>query len=85
MKHVCHSCGDSKPADEFGITPRKQSGRDYRCKLCIAEQAKLSIRTRKLIPALRRRIKKWPVRSLNSEIDYLIAKLDVIAKERDSR
>jgi hypothetical protein len=85
VKQKCISCGASKAADDFGLQPRRKSGRDPRCKLCIAEQSKFSLREYRMWPRFENELSTWPLVKVESEIRWLAKKLNRLKKERAER
>jgi hypothetical protein len=85
MRRSCIACGRKKAIDEFGSAPARKDGLDPRCKLCIAEQAKRSIRFSKGWPRFETEVKKWPLVKIESEIDWLTRKLKRLNQERRRR
>jgi hypothetical protein len=77
---ICTECQDEKPVAQFGLTPRRDDGRDSRCKVCINEAAKVYFR-RKIIDRLSADVALWPDQKLFSEIDFLARKRKVVTAE----
>lgn len=80
---ICTSCNQSKQPSEIGTLPSRKAGANgpgygRKCKLCIAEQVKLSKRTNEILPALKRDVKTWPRVKVESEIAWLKQKLAIL-------
>lgn len=81
----CITCRRDLAPRLFGKSPNLAKGKDPRCKQCIREQAKLSIRTYKSLPRFETLIRRWPDVQLESEAAYLRRKLELLHSERDRR
>jgi hypothetical protein len=77
---VCQKCRENKPRAQFGKRPDLAVGIDPRCKVCINEKSKATVRKGQLL-RLASEVPKWEGRKLVSEFDYLLAKLNVIGEE----
>jgi hypothetical protein len=78
---------ESKPADEFAKNVSRGKPIVTLCRLCVAEQAKLSVREHRY-PQYVREMRKSPDAKLISEAAWLQAKLDAVKAElqrRDAR
>lgn len=83
---ICTACREDKPRSKFARARNAGHGRnaqgvDYRCKECVNEQAKFSIRMSRSIPLLDSQMRVWRKRHLISEIEYLEMKLDLLRGE----
>lgn len=85
MKRKCILCGDRKEDNEFGSQPRLKHGRDPRCKLCIAEHVKRTIRLNRSWPWFINQVGTWPLQKIESEIQWLTMKLNRLKQERKIR
>lgn len=82
---ICTTCRQPKTSEEIGKLPNRLDGVNgpglsTRCKLCIAEASKRSIRTYKLMPAFREDVARWPRVKVESEIAWLEEKLGVLRR-----
>jgi hypothetical protein len=82
---VCSACKRPLAAKFFGLNPRRADGLDYRCKECLREQVKLSIRTYTGLPRLVKLARRWPAAQLASEIAWQRTKLRALEAERKRR
>lgn len=83
-KSRCKRCGVTKPLDAFGKRPDLSTGRDPRCKECINEVSKETIRRGQLM-RLVVDMKAWSDMKLESEATYLSDKLESVTREIDRR
>lgn len=82
---ICTTCHQPKTTAEISKRPGGRFGLNgpglsNRCKLCIAEASKRSIRTYKLMPAFVEDVKHWPRVKVESEIAWLEEKLAVLRR-----
>lgn len=74
----CRKCrGMRVYPDEFAKDDRRSGGVGS-CLLCVAEQAKLSNRLNVILPRFEAEIPTWPTIKLESEVDFLEAKLAML-------
>jgi hypothetical protein len=88
----CSKCGQTKPAEDFGKDGggnhrgrNRDFGRSYQCKFCIAEAVKRYTRYNLYLPAYAEKIRSWPAAQLDSEADFLLAKLELVSEQRAAR
>ena len=82
---VCITCQRDLPRGQFGKTPRRLNGLDPRCRECIREQAKACIRFNYSLPRYEALMRDWPDRQLDSEIEFLLMKLELLRTEKARR
>jgi hypothetical protein len=84
MMPQCTGCLRTLPVSEFARKnpDARPKGRTYttRCKSCVNEQAKLSIRLQRF-NAFIHELQKWPEEKLITEIDYLTVKVKALRDE----
>jgi hypothetical protein len=83
---VCNRCGAGVPKIKFAKnTNRNGSPRSNLCKLCVAEQAKLSLRESRSFPRLLAELPAWPDAKIESELAWLEKKMFAILDEQERR
>jgi len=70
---------------DFALSPRKEGGRDPRCRKCVNEQAKLSIRLNRSLPRYVELALEWDDNHLATEIEWQQIKLTVLLNEQKAR
>jgi hypothetical protein len=73
----CRKCEDALPEGEFARNTNRGKPIVTLCRLCVAEQAKLSFREKKF-PAFVAELTEWPDVKLLSEAAWLRTKLKAI-------
>ena len=81
---VCTKCREPKRAEDFAKNASRGKPIVTLCKLCVAEQAKLSFREKRF-PRFAAEVRKWESVKLLSEEAWLVTKLTAIRKELDAR
>lgn len=77
----CRKCKAHVPVRQFARNASRTQTL-YLCRLCVAEQAKLSYREKRF-PGYVERLKTWPSIKLLSEQAWLLAQLEAIENELD--
>jgi hypothetical protein len=82
---ICTTCNQPKTTAEISKLPGRRFGLNgpglsNRCKLCIAESSKRSIRTYKIMPKFVKDVNRWPRVKVESEIAWLEEKLAVLRR-----
>lgn len=86
MTYACRKCKRKHLTDKQ-MSRNASRGKRIRniCKLCTAEQVKLSYRKNKWLPRLRAGVYKWPLVKLESEIVWLRERTAILREEKKRR